>query len=276
MSARQSIRSAFPSWRTPDRLIGALLAALVMMAMPARGADILVADFSEHIIKIDQSFAGRRIHAFGLVSPEQPRSQDGFVLAPPSPIDVVIRLTGPGSPVTVRRKEPIAGVWVNTRAATFTDVPGFQAILSNRPLAEIAAADVLERNALTEASAGALASGADEDTVGPFRDALVRLKRQEGLFVTLPGAITLRGGRLFHAAIDLPAQVPVGPYYALVLAFRDGEIVAAQTIPLVVQKAGLETYIYNFAHDFPLLYGIFAVLAAFGVGFAAASVFRRS
>ncbi len=251
-----------------------VIIALILSADPAR-ADRLIADFSEHIIKIDQSFAGKRIHAFGLFNPDERRSEDGYLLAPPAAIDIVIALKGPPQAMTVRRKERVAGIWVNASAATFADVPGFLAIASNRPLNEIGDQALLDRNELGIRYAGTLQGRQDEKRESLFREALIRLRLNEGLYQEMPGTVNLRGGRLFHAALDLPSQVPVGDYSALVLAIREGEVVAAQTIPLVVQKDGLETYIYDFAHESPLMYGLFAVMAALGVGFTAASVFRR-
>ncbi len=256
----------------------ALIAALMLFSSPwpASAADRLIADFSSHIIKIDQSFSGRTIHAFGQFNREEQQTEEGFLLAPPSPIDIVIVLKGPAGSVTVRQKERVAGIWINRHTAHFSQVPGFLSIVSTRPLAEIAAPAVLERQGLGLGHTGVLENTNEVDREDEFRAALWRLRQNEGRYQERPDAVVVRGGSLFHAAIDLPSHVPVGAYSALVMAFRDGDIVAAQTIPLFVQKDGIETFLHSFAHDWPLLYGLSAVSAALGVGFAAASVFRRT
>ncbi|MGF1453788.1 MAG: TIGR02186 family protein [Alphaproteobacteria bacterium] len=243
---------------------------------PAAAADRLIADFSSHIIKIDQSFSGRRIHAFGLFNADAAQSEDGFLVAPPAPVDIVIVLKGPPGTVTVREKERLGGIWINRHMARFEQVPGFMSIVSTRPLDAIAEPPVQERHGLGPLHTGVLKDAVGMEREALLRDALWRLKRQDGLFRQSPDGVVLRGGSLFHAAIDLPSHVPVGAYSALVMAFQDGDIVAAQTIPLFVQKDGIETVIHSFAHDFPLLYGLSAVGAALMVGFAAASVARST
>lgn len=305
MTGRHGTRRT--SWSAA--IASVLLIALSVLPSSAR-AETLIADFSEHIIKINSNFTGKRIHAFGVVGPSEdatPRS-GVFAIRSPERVDVIILLKGPQGTVTVRQKRRVAGIWINREAVTFDEVPGYLSIASTRPLSEIADEAFLQRNGLglehVQVARGEIAPNGeapppgsqaeieaspqtepapqtdlnptlDADQAPIFREALIRLKRREGLYTEEPGRITVRGGSLFHATLDLPSQVPVGTYTAVVMAIRDGAIVAAQTIPLVVQKDSLETSIYDFAHEQPLLYGVLAVLLAVLVGLGASSLFRR-
>ncbi len=257
--------------------LGLVLAlAGLAAASPLGAADRLMADVSEYLVRIDQSFAGKKIHIFGVFDPSTAdRNDDGFLVKPPPPTDIVVILKGPPEVVTVRQKERVAGVWVNRHMAAFEDVPSFLSLASNRSLDLVAGPGVLARNGLSFEAAGRIARPAEAPEEKMFREALVRLKQDEGLFVAQAEPVRLRDGRLFHATLDLPSQAPVGRYSAAVFALQNGQVVTAQTIPIVVQKSGIEDALHKFAHGAPLLYGLFAVGAAMGFGLAAASVFNR-
>ena len=60
------------------------------------------------------------------------------------------------------------------------------------------------------------------------------------------------------------------------LLFEDGEIVAAQTTPLVVNKIGFSARVARFAEQRAPLYGLLAVLAAAAAGWLVDRILRRS
>ena len=84
-----------------------------------------------------------------------------------------------------------------------------------------------------------------------------------------------RGGRLFRARIPFPAGIPVGTYVTDTFLIRDGEVVAAQSSPLVITKAGFGAEIYRFAHSEASLYGILAVVGAVMAGLFGNVLFYR-
>jgi hypothetical protein len=67
----------------------------------------------------------------------------------------------------------------------------------------------------------------------------------------------------------------VGSYLVEVLLVRDGEVVSAQTTPLIISKVGLGADLYDFAHNQAALHGVVAILAALMAGWAAHLIFRR-
>ena len=68
----------------------------------------LEADLSSHLISITSNFTGTELLLFG--------ATDG-------PGDIVVVVQGPRETLTVRRKQRIAGIWLNGRAISFADVP---------------------------------------------------------------------------------------------------------------------------------------------------------
>jgi hypothetical protein len=66
-----------------------------------------------------------------------------------------------------------------------------------------------------------------------------------------------------------------GVYNAEIYSFNEGQLIGMQSIPINVEKVGVEATIYNFAHEHPALYGLFAVLMALGMGWVAGSLFNK-
>ncbi|MBM3491030.1 MAG: hypothetical protein FJX68_11365 [Alphaproteobacteria bacterium] len=244
----------------------ALLAMLVLTVAEgglgrSAAAQSLVADISDHLVAVTTDFAGTELLLFGAVE---------------RPGRVVVVVRGPLQTLVVRRKERVLGVWINRLATTFVDVPAFYAIASSAPLAEVASASELARQ---EFGLRYLrlnpASGAQSDPDGGFRAALVRVKQREGLYSEGLEQVSFLGERLFRARIPLPANVPTGSYVATVFLLVDGEVVAAQTSPLVVSKLGTGARIARVAEHDAAIYGLFAILLALSAGWLGSIAFRQ-
>lgn len=246
-----------------------LLALAVVWAaacgLPRDGrAQDLVADLSDHVIAINTGFTGTRVLLFGATEGE-------------GEVAVVVR--GPVDRATVREKDRVAGVWINQASMKFTGVPGFYAVASSKPIEEIAPANVLERAGIGLKHlplATADAEDASAETVAVFRDALIRGLQRRNLYVTETGQVSFLSGRLFRTRIEFPANVPTGQYQVEAYLFRDGQVVDAQTTPLIVGKVGLGAEIYDFAQRESALYGLAAILVAVAAGWLASVVFRRA
>ena len=72
------------------------------------------------------------------------------------------------------------------------------------------------------------------------------------------------------------ANVPTGTYSVEIFLLRKGEVVAAQTTPLVVSKIGVDAQVFNFADRQALAYGLIAVLIAVMAGWLASLPFRSA
>jgi uncharacterized protein (TIGR02186 family) len=108
-----------------------------------------------------------------------------------------------------------------------------------------------------------------------FRNAVIRLKNRDRLYIDEPYGVEFVGINLFRTTIDLPANVPVGPLDARVHLFRDGQLIDTFRTRVTLERQGLERYLHAFAFEFPLFYGIFTVLVAALAGLLASAVVRR-
>ena len=143
----------------------------------------------------------------------------------------------------------------------FAGVPGFWSIASSRPLEEILVTPQVaefHQMGLQYLRLTPLESTSAR-RIREFREALMRNRQASGLFASKTGEIAFLGNRLFRTDLWIPANAPIGTYTVSVFLVRDGEVVSAETTPLVVGKVGFEARVSDFAHRYAPFYGILAV-----------------
>ena len=239
----------------------AVVASSLMAAHPAAAAGDLVADLSDHLVAITTGFTGTKVLLFGATRGEG---------------DVVVVVRGPRQRQLVRRKDRMAGIWINNAEIAFQGVPAFYSVASSRPLADLVPPAVAARHQIGIENVRLTApEGTGTERARIFRDALVRNKQRAELYAKTPGTIAFLGNRLFRTNLHFPANAPVGTYEVQVLLFRGGEVASASITPLIVSRIGFEAGIFDFAHRHALAYGVLAVLFAVMAGWLAGIVFRR-
>lgn len=255
--------------RAMNRFLAVLALALPCVwawTLPARAEEPLVADLSKHLVAITTGFAGTDVLLFGAV--EETSGAGGG--------DVIVVVRGPNRAETIRRKARQAGIWINTGLAEVVNAPSFYRVAATRPLAELASAAVLARHQIgldhLELDIRPLD---DRAGTADYRQALIRLKQSNGLYGDKVQDIGFLGHRLFRTDVHFPANVPVGTYLVEVYLIIGGEVVSAQTTPLVISKIGIGADLYDFAHQQAAAYGIIAILLAATGGWVAAVVFRK-
>mgnify|MGYP000993785585 CR=1 FL=1 len=237
--------------------------------------EVIQADVSTRSVAVTSTFSGTEIVIYGIVeNSRQPTAESGFY-------DVVVVTEGVSTPMVARRKAKVAGIWINTRSVQFDSVPSFYAVSSTRPIDEIASDEILRhyeiglphvRMVLSKAAGVGLAA---EDLKG-FRDAIVRIKRKEGLYVVKEYDTSFTHRSLFRTTIELPANVSVGSFDARVFLFRDGKLLSQYIARLSLEREGVERLIHGFAFQYPWIYGIATVLIALASGVLASTVFSKA
>jgi uncharacterized protein (TIGR02186 family) len=242
--------------------IAALVGVTLVAAMPAARAQDVVADLSSHLVAITTGFTGTSVVLFGSVEGSG---------------DVIVVVNGPARDIVVRHKSKIAAVWVNTSQVIYQGVPSFYSVASSKPLGEMAPPALrqiqqigIENLRLTPDRTLTQAEAAD------FRAALIRNQERAGLYVPDAAPVSFLGNRLFRATIAFPANVPTGNFLVQVFLIRNGAVVGAQTVPLVVSQVGLDARVHDFADRFALAYGIMAVGLAAIAGWLASLPFRNA
>ena len=261
------------------RLVLIMLGCLLLPPAPAAAqpgglTERLEADVSSRRIGIESDFAGIQVVVFGAVdNSQQSSAEQNFY-------DIAIVIRGPDRPTVVRQKERVAGLWINQAARIFSEIPQFYAALATRPLEEIAPQDVLGENRIGFGNLRfQLADGAparSDDEAQSFREALIRIKEDEGLYQQRAFAVAFISRSLFRATVSLPANVPVGTYDVEIFLFRGGDLLDTYLTELRIEKQGLERFIYNLAYQNSLIYGLAGVLIAILAGLAASAAFRKS
>lgn len=240
----------------------ALAFALAAGDVPAQEDASVVADLSQSAVSITTDFGGSQILVFGSIA-----------AAPP--VDVIVAVSGPSTPVVVRKKDRVAGIWVNTEGVEIDRAPALYKVATTRPLSVSlrAVEDLRHRISIPRAirSVGAPEEIANSER---FTEALIRIRSAEGLYQVQEGAVTVRDGALFRTNIDLPANLVEGTYSARVFLTRDGRVIARYETDLDVRKVGLERAIYRLAQDRPLIYGILSLVIAIAAGWGASTLFR--
>lgn len=226
---------------------------------------------AEDDIAVTTTYSGARIIVFGHIN-ERPATDPRV-----RPTDLVVSLVGPSDTATVRRREPVLGLWVPGEALEFAAVPAYIAVASEGPLeAAFSPEDLVRNRILPETRLVGFPADLTRDSFPAFREAVARIKARAGLYRVEPGKVRRLAGGLFRAEVPLPARAPPGIYRVEIRLYQDGREVAAQNTRFYVSRRGFERAIYALARDFSPLYALGTVLLALGMGAGAAWVFRRN
>jgi uncharacterized protein (TIGR02186 family) len=241
--------------------LGGLVVLLLGLGSDGRAQDLFLGDLMDRRITITAGFTGADVFIYGV------KEGDG---------DVVVVFRGPPMDYAVRRKERIAGIWLNTDRVDFQGVPSFYAVASSKPLDELMTPEVQER---ADVGVNHLklvpADDATASDAAAFATALVRVKEATGLYGRNVATISFENRPLYRGTVHFPANVTTGTYDVRVLLVRDGEVVGAQTVPLQISKGGTDAWVYDRAHDQSAAYGLCAIMGALLLGWAAHLVFRK-
>ena len=240
----------------------AVLLAVLSVAAPDARAQRLAVDLSSSEVAISTGFSGAELLLFG--------ATEGFG-------DIVVTVIGPYRDEIVRRKERVAGIWINGSSVTFKRAPAYYRIAASKPLTEIASDEVLDQLRIGVKEIDFFTrSERPEAEISQFREALIRNKKRSFLYSEDISDIKIIRDLLFRSTIPFPANVPIGDYEVTVYLFKDGKPLSRHTTSLPVRKVGMEARLYNFAHDHAAWYGAIAIAIALVAGWLAGVIFRRS
>lgn len=243
------------------------LALLLLLALPAQAEEV-VAGLSQNRISITTNFDGSEILIFGAVKRETAIPEGG-------PLQVIVTVAGPSEPVVVRKKDRRFGIWVNTDAVEVDLAPSYYAVATSAPWREVVrdVEDLRHKISVQRAirSVGAPATVLD---AASFTEALIRIRERRDLYQTNIGSVSVSEETLFNTAVQLPANLTEGIYTARFFLTRDGVVIDRHETEISVQKVGLERFLFNLAHEQPLVYGILSLFIAIAAGWGASAFFR--
>jgi uncharacterized protein (TIGR02186 family) len=244
------------------------LAFSLLLALPAAGQETIVSGLSQNRVSITADFDGSEILIYGAVKRDAPAPDAG-------PLEVIVTVEGPSTPVAVRRKDRVAGIWVNNATVRVDSAPSFYAVATTGPLRHILSdVDNLRYGITIERVIRAIGIADEADRAGEFVLALLRVRTNEGRYRVLEGKVELTEATLFRADVVLPANLTEGEYKVRLFLLRDKRVIASQERVIGVRKEGLERFVFNLAQEQPLLYGLLSLVLAALAGWGASAAFR--
>ncbi|XHE57530.1 TIGR02186 family protein [Phaeobacter sp. BS52] len=244
-------------------------ATILADSEPAAGPrEEVVLGLSQDRVAITANFDGSEILIFGAVKREAPIPQD-------DPLEVIVAVSGPASPVMVRRKEKKLGIWVNTDSVLVDSAPSFYAVATSAPLSQVLSdtEDLRYRvsvgRAIRSVGAGMHIRGAQR-----FAEAVIRIRSENDLYSLRENTVAVDQQTLFRTAIDMPADLTEGAYSTRILLTRGGSVVAQYETSIDVRKVGLERFLYAMSREQPFLYGLMSLAIAIAAGWGASAAFR--
>ncbi len=226
-------------------------------------AEELISTIAPNIISINSNFNGSTIVVFGAIKTGG---------APPRTYDVVVTVSGPRQTVMARRKERVAGIWINKGSRTFANIRSFLGVFANRPFEAIASADTLRQQGI------GLKNAVFEQSVkesNPYLTNLVKIRIDEKLYMEQARAVTFLGSTVFRVDIPLPQSALVGDYNVDLKLFSSGVVVAQTSSTFNVLKVGVEAFVVKASLDYSFLYGLATTAMALLTGWLASIAFRR-
>jgi len=241
--------------------------------VPSR-SETLVTDLSQHVIEITSQFAGSNLLLFGALERHATESHQSDEIAVQGlDYDIIVVVQSDPTDLIIRKKENVGGIWVNNEDHIARDVPGYYVMGSTRPLDDFLSAEKQAEFGLGLKNLN-ITSEADIN-IAEYKEALIRNMTEKGLYSESSGNVTVKDEILFRANLTFPSNMPVGNYKADVYLVRDGDIIINHATDLLVDKRGIERFIYNFAHEYPPFYGIMAIIVAISAGLFSGFVARK-
>jgi len=246
-----------------------LLLMIALLFVPALSwAEEVVLGLSSDQVSITTRFEGSEILIFGAVKRER-------AIPEGSELDVIVTVEGPSEPVMVRRKANRFGIWVNTDAVEVDAAPSFYAVASSGVLSEVLkdVEDLRYKVSIPRAirSVGAPMDIQDAES---FTEALIRIRKREGLYQELDDQVTVEQQTLFRTSVRLPANLTEGDYRTRIFLAREGNVVTDFDTTIDVRKVGLERWLFTLSRQQPLVYGLMSLAIAIAAGWGASAAFR--
>ena len=219
-------------------------------------------DLSENEIKIETDFNGKEIIIFGILNEDQ---------------DTLITIKGPEKKALIQKKERILGFWFNTKQITYNKIPSIFFIASSANIENILpmstiikeelSFDLLLENKLSKRNF------ISDISLQDWEDNFVRIKKNKNLFKEYK--VEKIENKLFQTRMFFPAESIHGEYIVNVYQIKDNVILNKKEKIITLQKSGIGSQIYDFAHNNAAAYGFFTIIFAVLSGFLAATLFRR-
>ena len=227
----------------------------------------IIIDENEKDIRIKPNISGTEVVLYG---------------AMPSGIkDIIIEVVGPARNISLEEKRRIYGFWLGLGRADYFQVPSYYNIMSSRKISEIADQNVFDklRLGVTNLPLGNAEISNSLTSQNIFNQNLKKYMLDKGQFNIGENEISVKSGPgkvgIFSTEFLLPSNSYQGKYYVRYFIFQNGEFLSYAENKIDLKQAGFSRLISLTATNFPLLYGILAVILSGSLGWLISTIFRR-
>ena len=186
-----------------------------------------------------------------------------------SPKNLVLKITGPNQKVVLQKKKKVFGMWTWNKTGEFS-YPSLFHYYTNIKSNEIdfhVKKDLVDNIKLI---------GKDDDNL---KKELIDKKMSIDLFSIKNESFKLlsKGTPLFFKIpVKLPKNSPAGKYLISMNLMDKGSKFETKKIQIFVEKPGISSFIFEFAHRFSFLYGVFSAIIAIALGIIAGFIFKKN
>lgn len=244
-----------------------LVLCLILLANQLMAEEVVLG-LSQDQVSISTNFDGSEITLYGAIKREAP-------IPAADPLQVIVTISGPREPVTIRRKDRRLGIWVNNESLSVTAAPSFYAIATSAPWDEVInEADDLRHTISIPRAIRSVGAWSQVDEPQQFLDALIRIRMKNGSYALEENAVELRDSTLFTTSVQMPANLTEGDYATRIFLTRGGKVISKYETSIEVSKVGLERWLFNLSRQQPLIYGLLSLTIAIAAGWGASAAFR--
>ena len=170
------------------------------------------------------------------------------------------------------------GFWFNTKQITYSNIPSIFFIASSKEARSILPTSTLIKEELSFdyllENKISQRNFISDTSLKVWKDNFVRIKKNKNLFKEY--SIDKIDNKLFQARIFFPANSIPGEYLVNVYQIKNNIILNKKKKKITLEKSGIGSKIYDFAHNHGAAYGLFVIIFAILSGFFAATFLRRS
>jgi len=238
-----------------------------VMILSGQSPPEIFVDGEERDIKIRPNIAGTEVVLLGAT--------------PAGQREIIIEVVGPKRNITLQEKRRFLGLWLGLGKINYNNVPSYYNILSSKPLNEISDRETFNKLGLgLENLPLGKAEIINSDLKQRIFDKRLRTEMQnKGQFLENESSIAVRSGPgkvgLFSTEFFLPSNSLQGKYFVRYFTFRDGNFISYTENTIDLKQAGFSRVVWLTANNFPLLYGLLAVILSGLVGWLVSTIFRR-
>ncbi len=248
-------------------MIRFLCTLMFLLATPLVAEEVVLG-MSQNRVAITANFDGSEILLFGAVKRESQIQQE-------PPLEVVVAISGPLMPVTVRKKSKKFGIWVNTESVDVDLAPSFYAVATSKPFDKIlSSVEDLRHKVSIPRMIRSVGAPMTVDNAQRFSEAVIRIRTDNGLYQMLENTVEIDQQTLFRTSITMPANLTEGDYSTRIFLTRGGQVVSQFETTIDVSKVGLERWLFNLSRQRPLIYGLLSLAIAIAAGWGASAIFR--